>query len=297
MLCFEEYCASTVRLIGPIQMLKSETQGSETRTCWRVPEVPGAVMFYGSHDYEFLSHSHDVVTVIVVTRGAVQIDVENDSFQATRGHLVMIGAHQVHSARPVDSRGWEMRTIHLPQEPLVAILRGHGNPSYETIHFSCPLYTKEDEGPSLFCEWHASLREAGSSAARADKYKSFMQWLGNNIAAFDPRRTVRRPCDMRLEHARKIIVERIFENVPIDRIAERAGLSAYSFIRRFEKHYGISPHAWRMQARANVAAQLLQERMPLVEVAVSCGFADQPHMARIFKKTFGVTPGQYRLMH
>ena len=262
-----------------------------------VPEVPGAVMFHGCHDYEFLTHSHDVVTVIVVTQGAVEIEVDNESFRATRGQLVMIGAHQIHSARPANSLGWKMRTAHLPQESLAAFLGRYRIPLRETIHFSRSLHPKDDGGSSLFYEMHASLGKAGSSTGRLDKYNSFMQWLGDNIDAFGPQSIPHRISDVQLEQARKIISKRVFENVPIDHIAEEAGLSVYSFIRRFEKNYGISPHAWRMQARANEAAQLLREKVRLVDVAASCGFSDQPHMARIFKKTFGVTPGQYRLMH
>lgn len=51
-----------------------------------------------------------------------------------------------------------------------------------------------------------------------------------------------------------------------------------------------------MQIRASEAARLLTEHVPLVDVAAMCGFTDQSHMGRIFKKVFGVTPGQYSLM-
>jgi AraC-like DNA-binding protein len=31
--------------------------------------------------------------------------------------------------------------------------------------------------------------------------------------------------------------------------------------------------------------------MPLVDAAAMAGFADQAHMTRVFRKTFGFTPG------
>lgn len=84
------------------------------RQCWRVPGFPDAVMFHGRHDHEFIAHAHDVATVIVVTRGAVQIKIENRTYRVEAGQLVLIGAHQVHAARPATPAGWEMRSMHLP---------------------------------------------------------------------------------------------------------------------------------------------------------------------------------------
>jgi AraC-like DNA-binding protein len=33
--------------------------------------------------------------------------------------------------------------------------------------------------------------------------------------------------------------------------------------------------------------------MPLVEASLQAGFADQSHMTRLFKKAFGLAPGQW----
>ena len=94
------------------------------------------------------------------------------------------------------------------------------------------------------------------------------------------------------------MIERtVFENMPMEGIAEEVGLSTFTLIRRFKSEYGTSPHAWRMQARANAAAKCLRDKVPLCEAAASCGFFDQAHMSRVFKKVFGVTPGQYSHTH
>lgn len=98
--------------------------------------------------------------------------------------------------------------------------------------------------------------------------------------------------------AKELIEHTMFENLPLDRIASEVGLSSYSLIRAFHKTFGTSPHAWRMKARVRAAASELQlRRMPLAQIAVSCGFSDQSHLSRTFKRIYGITPGRYRLMH
>jgi AraC-like DNA-binding protein len=41
-----------------------------------------------------------------------------------------------------------------------------------------------------------------------------------------------------------------------------------------------------MQARANAVAKCLRDKVPLCEAAASCGFFNQAHMSRVFKKGF-----------
>jgi AraC-like DNA-binding protein len=39
---------------------------------------------------------------------------------------------------------------------------------------------------------------------------------------------------------------------------------------------------------------MLIDGRPLIEVALDAGFADQAHFSREFKRTFGVTPSDFR---
>lgn len=48
--------------------------------------------------------------------------------------------------------------------------------------------------------------------------------------------------------------------------------------------------------RLTAAMRLLTSDLPLCEVAAACGFADQSHMTRSFKRAFGDTPARLRLL-
>ena len=39
---------------------------------------------------------------------------------------------------------------------------------------------------------------------------------------------------------------------------------------------------------------LMREGEPVAEVAAACGFVDQSHLTRAFKRAFGMTPGVFR---
>ncbi|MFW1812960.1 helix-turn-helix transcriptional regulator, partial [Acinetobacter ursingii] len=64
-------------------------------------------------------------------------------------------------------------------------------------------------------------------------------------------------------------------------------------LRQFKKYVGLPPHAWLVQARLQKARQLLKQGDQIAMVAQQCGFSDQSHFNRHFKKAMGVTPTQY----
>lgn len=74
-------------------------------------------------------------------------------------------------------------------------------------------------------------------------------------------------------------------------LATMAGLSKYQLLRRFQKTYGVPPHAWLLQRRAERARGLIRGGCGLAAAAASCSFADQSHMTRVFVRQFGFTPG------
>jgi len=262
------------------------------RPCWHAPELANAVMFHGHFNHVFMPHAHDAVTLIVVTGGRLAIEIDGTSHRVAKGQMVAIGAHQVHGARPVDGEGWKMRSLHLPSQMLSALLPHAAD---EHVHFTRPVQDGRAAGALLF-DIHYCSQVGGPLQQRGERFAGFLRCFADNLQEFGPRARPIRPHDEQLAQAHRLIGRDIVQNTSIESIAAAVGLSPFALIRRFKRLYGISPHAWRMQARANQAAQLLRDRASLADTASSCGFADQSHMTRIFKRVFGVTPGQYGAM-
>jgi transcriptional regulator GlxA family with amidase domain len=57
----------------------------------------------------------------------------------------------------------------------------------------------------------------------------------------------------------------------------------------------MTPHQYVLQERVAKARTLItRTNVRLAEVATTCGFADQSHLNRVFKRFTGVSPGIYR---
>lgn len=83
--------------------------------------------------------------------------------------------------------------------------------------------------------------------------------------------------------------------VAIEDMAREAGMSPAHFSRLFKAVIGDSPHQFLMDYRVEEAKKMLAGReRALIDVALDCGFADQPHLNRVFKRMTGQTPKEYR---
>jgi AraC-like DNA-binding protein len=71
------------------------------------------------------------------------------------------------------------------------------------------------------------------------------------------------------------------------------GLSRYALARHFRACLGTSPHRYLVMRRLDRARTLIRHGAPLADAALASGFADQSHMTRQFKKTYGVSPGRF----
>jgi AraC-like DNA-binding protein len=74
-------------------------------------------------------------------------------------------------------------------------------------------------------------------------------------------------------------------------LAERCAVSRERIHRVFKRWIGMSPADYLRTVRLHRAREMLMDNEPLACVAVACGFADQAHFTRWFRRAFGYTPG------
>ncbi len=98
-----------------------------------------------------------------------------------------------------------------------------------------------------------------------------------------------------VERAREIIHDRCFESIRVGDVAGEVGVHPVHFARVFRKHFQSSLGSYVRMLRLNHAAtRLARTEAPISEIAIECGFADQSHLTRLFRRHLGTTPDRYR---
>jgi AraC-like DNA-binding protein len=94
-----------------------------------------------------------------------------------------------------------------------------------------------------------------------------------------------------------------WRNVPVQPCArEIAGVKVETVTgltgSEFRKHYDCTIGEYPRRLRSEFACrEIAVSDAPLVEIALSAGFANQAHFTRTFKRLKGITPTEYRSIY
>ena len=78
-------------------------------------------------------------------------------------------------------------------------------------------------------------------------------------------------------------------------LAEACRLSVSHFGQAFKQTVGCPPHRWLMAQRIELAKKMMiVTKLPLCEIALSAGFADQSHFTRVFSQKISSSPAAWR---
>jgi transcriptional regulator GlxA family with amidase domain len=101
--------------------------------------------------------------------------------------------------------------------------------------------------------------------------------------------------DDRIRRAEDYLHERLDRDVSVEALADRAGMSARNFIRRFKAATGRAPGAYVQALRLAAAKEMLEEGAASIQaVAAKVGYEDVAFFRGLFKRHTGMTPAEYR---
>jgi PAS domain S-box-containing protein len=86
--------------------------------------------------------------------------------------------------------------------------------------------------------------------------------------------------------------------ITVSDLAGLVHLSVSQFERRFKALFHMTPMQYLVKHRINKACQILTSTdTKITEIAASCGFYDHSHFIRLFTKTIGTSPHDFRKQH
>lgn len=174
-----------------------------------------------------------------------------------------------------------------------------------------PLRLEEVTGPDgkvktehtrRFRSTIALMRESMSDhSLTAQQYRKHLLrdlWLLHVMEAHQQSLTIPASDNPLARRALKLLREHLDAGPAANAAAKELGLSPVQLNRLFRKEFQMTPSHYVLRVRMDKVKQLLEKTpLPLSAIAERCGFADEHHLSKSFKKSFGMNPSVYRKTH
>jgi AraC-like DNA-binding protein len=242
--------------------------------------------FFAGHAFD--PHQHDTYAIGFTLHGVQCFRYRGTAKRCVPGQVFVLHPDETHDGHAGTSTGFRYRILYLDPSVIHDAL-GEAR---------CPL-------PFVGEAVSTNRRLAGAIArALADLDRSLEELhrdqiildLADALAAADPSFARRK---LSAQHWRAIGAVRDFLDANVRNAVASAdleaisGLSRYSVARHFRACLGTSPYRYLILRRLERVRAQVRHGAPLADAAVSCGFADQSHMTRHFKKAYGISPGRW----
>ena len=146
-------------------------------------------------------------------------------------------------------------------------------------------------------ESHGESARSYLRTAEAIIHRTFPS-LKFSVEADCSRKVAKGLAPWQIARAAEYIELRLDEKLNVVRMAREVRLSCSHFSRAFKISFGMSPRRFVTEQRINRAkARLSSSPEPLSHIALTCGFCDQAHFNRCFRRYVGISPGAWRRLN
>ena len=249
--------------------------------------IDGIEAVVADSSHTFARHSHDTYGIGMIERGAQTSASGRGRVEAEAGNTITVNPGEVHDGVPFGDAPRAWRMLYLRPDIVAAAAEDifEGRPREE---FYAPVLT-DGRVSTLASAALAALLD--TQAAPLGHEERLLLLLAAVLREQPARRSG--IATSGIHRAREKLDSMPDTAITLENLAEDSGLSRFRLVRDFARVTGLTPHAYLIQRRTELARRLIATGTPLAEAAAEAGFADQSHMTRHFTRRYGYTPGAY----
>lgn len=228
------------------------------------------------------SHSHKTLSVGYILEGKTVFQTPKGNFLLESGALAIIEPFMQHACNPLPNTQRSYVMVYVDAAFCADVLNApHLGAFKNTLILHKKLSEEFRRIIGMLLEGYDALH-----------VRLLIDWLKRFLTLYTEPSKPSFPS--KLHEVAWFLENRFDEETTLPSLAKRFGYNPYVLLRRFKQTYGCTPKHYACDMRIHHAKTLLQEGMPSALCAQYCGFVDQSHFHRFFKRRTALTPKEYQ---
>ena len=163
----------------------------------------------------------------------------------------------------------------------------------------------DDDGKIFTCAGGASCMDLMLHRITKDYGEELAFWVADQMIYYAPRTSTNAQRmsvlnktgvrHVKLAQTVDLMWANLEDPIPPSELADVIGLSTRQLERLFQRYLETSPKKYYLSLRLEKARNLLRQTpMPIIDIAVACGFESPSHFSKCYKKHYGTLPSRER---
>ena len=259
-----------------------------TTTCYQeAPFVQIRQTLKSERSYE--SHAHATLSIGFMVEGTTSFQTPDGAFLLKPGALAIIPPHTQHACNPIKGNMRSYIMVYFDEDFCMQIQAKLFQEATSLLPLTTPLVFHKE----LF-ESFEKIITALLKQHHIEHIHALGKWLETFFWLYT-KRGIHKKTDKTLSDVARFLENRLDDMPSLETLAQRFDYNPFILLRHFKKAYGCTPKHYALNIRIEHAKKLLQEGSSLALCAQYCGFVDQSHFHRFFKRYTALTPKEYQV--
>lgn len=255
-------------------------------------ELPGVVAVSVGNSRRCFREIHDGYVLCAVmrppegeSRGVIRY--RRWSYDVEPGQVLLMEPGEVHVTRSLQGTA-NFRMLRLAKDALQRL----AGVECEELHFKKPFVLNRTLWNRL-CTVHASVVAGADAGVVSDGLRALVS-SATTLAGSRADRPRDDPVRSEVGRAVALLRARSQERVSLRELSGHAGLTRFRLVQLFSAELGLPPMQYLLEFRLSAARDRLARGASITDAAHEVGFYDHAQFSRLFKRSTGLTPREYR---
>lgn len=242
---------------------------------------------------KFGNHFHEGYVIGIVEAGERDFVCNNKLYTLNAGDILLINPLESHGCEQFGDEDLHYFSFNISTDTMKRVMEEIDGKS--SLPYFNENVIRSEEIESYLYDLRDMILSNHQDFKKEETFLFLMQRLVNDYSeSITVEESEKAP--EQIEKICKYLENNFFRNIALDELSLLVGFNKYYLIRTFTKVKGISPHKYLETIRIEKSKKMLEEGIPIIDVALRIGFADQSHYTNLFKALIGLTPRSYQKM-